>query len=116
MSKKSGEETELLLHFSKTDFRYWSENVFRKAYTKNGRWLYTKDWYARIQHDGRREFFPLRPGASEELFQLFATGQRVIGPRPKINNPISNFKRAHTWRNFGSPNQMKRTAQKKVQL
>jgi integrase len=60
MSKKSGEETGLLIHFSKTDFRYWSENVFRKAYTKNGRRLYTKDWYARIQHDGRREFFPLQ--------------------------------------------------------
>ena len=34
-----------------------------------------------------------RPGASEDLFQLFATGQRVIGPRPKRNNPISNIER-----------------------
>jgi hypothetical protein len=60
MNKKSGEETGLLLHFSKTDFRYWSENVFRKGYTKNGQRLYTKEWYARMQHDGRREFFPLQ--------------------------------------------------------
>ena len=60
MNRKSGEETRFLLHFSKTDFRYWSENVFRKGYTKNGRRLYTKEWYARMQHDGRREFFPLR--------------------------------------------------------
>jgi hypothetical protein len=60
MNKKSGEETGRLLHFSKTDFRYWSENVFRKGYTKNGQRLYTKEWYARMQHDGRREFFPLQ--------------------------------------------------------
>ena len=46
MNRKSGEETRFLLHFSKTDFRYWSENVFRKGYTKNGRRLYTKEWYA----------------------------------------------------------------------
>jgi hypothetical protein len=60
MNKKSGEETRFLSHFSKTDFRYWNEAVFRKRYTKGGRQLFTKEWYARIQHDGRRDFFPLQ--------------------------------------------------------
>jgi hypothetical protein len=60
MNKKSGEETKFLSHFSKTDFRYWNEAVFRKGYTKAGRQLFTKEWYARIQHDGRRDFFPLQ--------------------------------------------------------
>jgi integrase len=60
MNKKNGEETRFLSHFSKTDFRYWNEAVFRKGYTKGGRQLFTKEWYARMQHDGRREFFPLQ--------------------------------------------------------
>lgn len=60
MNKKSGEETRFLSHFSKTDFRYWNESVFRKGYTKSGQRLYTKEWYARMQHDGRRDFFPLQ--------------------------------------------------------
>ena len=60
MNKKSGEENRFLSHFSKTDFRYWNETVFRKGYTKGGRQHLTKDWYARIQHDGRRDFFSLQ--------------------------------------------------------
>jgi hypothetical protein len=60
MNKKSGEETRFLGHFSKTDFRYWNETVFRKGYTKGGRQHFTKEWYARMQHDGRRDFFPLQ--------------------------------------------------------
>jgi integrase len=60
MNKKSGEEKRFLSHFSKTDFRYWNETVFRKGYTKGGRQHFTKDWYARIQHDGRRDFFSLQ--------------------------------------------------------
>ena len=57
MKKKSGEEAKFLGHFSKTDFRYWNETVFRKGYTKGGRQHFTKEWYARMQHDGRRDFF-----------------------------------------------------------
>jgi hypothetical protein len=40
MNRKSGEETRFLSHFSKTDFRYWSESVFGSGYAarkrKNG--------------------------------------------------------------------------------
>jgi hypothetical protein len=58
---KSGEETKTLSHFSKSDIRYWSECVFRKGYTRDGHRRYTKEWYAsRMQHAGRRDFFPLQ--------------------------------------------------------
>ena len=60
MNTKSGEESRLLSHFSKTDVRHWSGSIFRKGYTRDGRRLYTKEWYARMQHDGRRDFFPLQ--------------------------------------------------------
>jgi integrase len=48
-----------LSHFSKTDIRFWQNAVFRKAYTVDGRRRLTKEWYARMQFCGKREFFSL---------------------------------------------------------
>ncbi len=50
----------MLSHFSKTDVRFWQESIFRKGYTREGQRKYTTEWYARMQHDGRRDFFPLQ--------------------------------------------------------
>ena len=50
----------MLSHFSKSDVRFWQETVFRKGYTRDGQRKYTTEWYARMQHDGRRDFFPLQ--------------------------------------------------------
>src|ERR1700731_2370531 len=56
---KSGRVNPKLGHFSKTDVRYWQDGLFRETYRKNGRLLHTSGWYARLQHLGRRERFPL---------------------------------------------------------
>ena len=52
-----------------------------------------------------RDFISFSPRISpeepEELFQLFATGQRLIGPRLKRNNP-KNFNRGLRRRNDSS--------------
>jgi integrase len=56
---KSGRVNQKLGHFSKTDIRYWQDGLFRETYRKNGRLHHTSGWYARLQHQGRRERFPL---------------------------------------------------------
>ncbi len=56
---KSGRVKQKLGHFSKTDIRYWQDGLFRETYRKNGRLHHTSGWYARLQHQGRRERFPL---------------------------------------------------------
>jgi hypothetical protein len=56
---KSGEEKRNLLHFSKSDIRYWQQSVFRKGYTVDGQRRETKEFYARVRHSGERDFFPL---------------------------------------------------------
>jgi hypothetical protein len=48
-----------LSHFSKTDIRFWQNAIFRQAYTVDGRHCLTKEWYARMQFRGKREFFSL---------------------------------------------------------
>ena len=48
-----------LSHFPKTDIRFWQSAVFRQAYTINGQRRLTKEWYARVQFQGKRRFFPL---------------------------------------------------------
>ena len=58
MNKKSGEETKFLSRFSKTDFRYWNEAVFRKVYTKGERQLFTKSGKPEYNMTSRRDFFP----------------------------------------------------------
>ncbi len=59
MNEKSGRVSEKLGHFSKTDIRFWQGRIFRESYRKNGRLCQTTNWSARIQHEGRRERFPL---------------------------------------------------------
>jgi hypothetical protein len=48
-----------LSHFSKTDIRFWQGAVFRRPYTVDGERYLTKEWYARIQFRGKRQFFSL---------------------------------------------------------
>lgn len=48
-----------LSHFSKTDIRFWQNAVFRQPYIVDGQRRLTKEWYARVQFQGKRTFFPL---------------------------------------------------------
>jgi hypothetical protein len=48
-----------LSHFPKTDIRFWQTAVFRQPYIIDGRRRLTKEWYARVQFQGKRQFFPL---------------------------------------------------------
>jgi hypothetical protein len=48
-----------LSHFSKTDIRFWQNAVFRQAYTVENQRRLTKEWYARGQFRGHRQFFSL---------------------------------------------------------
>ena len=59
MNSKSGRVSSKLGHFSKTDIRFWQDRLFRETYRNNGRVCQTSHWSARIQHEGRRERFPL---------------------------------------------------------
>jgi integrase len=59
MNEKSGRVSEKLGQFSKTDIRFWQGRIFRETYRENGRLCQTTNWSARIQHEGRRERFPL---------------------------------------------------------
>src|SRR6266403_4804424 len=56
---KSGRGSSKLGHFSKTDLRFWQDRLFRETYRSHGRLHKTSHWSARIQHEGRRERFPL---------------------------------------------------------
>jgi integrase len=59
VNEKSGEDRGDLRHFSKTDLRYWQQAIFRKGYSVDGERRQTNEFYARMQHQGRREFFVL---------------------------------------------------------
>ena len=48
-----------LSHFPKADIRFWQRAVFRQPYVVNGQRRLTKEWYARLQFQGKRAFFPL---------------------------------------------------------
>src|SRR5260221_2732862 len=48
-----------LSHFPKTDIRFWQNAVFRQPYTVDGQRRLTKEWYARLQYGGKRQFFSL---------------------------------------------------------
>jgi hypothetical protein len=48
-----------LSHFPKTDIRFWQGAVFRQPYTVDGQRYLTREWYARIQFRGKRQFFSL---------------------------------------------------------
>jgi hypothetical protein len=48
-----------LSHFPKTDIRFWQSAVFRQPYTVDSHRRLTKEWYARVQFQGKRQFFPL---------------------------------------------------------
>ena len=56
---KSGRDSSSLGHFSKTDLRFWQDRLFREIYRNNGHIHKTSHWSARVQHEGRRERFPL---------------------------------------------------------
>jgi hypothetical protein len=44
---------------SRTHADYWKPRLFRRAYQHKGKDREVNDFYVRIQHGGRREFFPL---------------------------------------------------------
>src|ERR1035437_444005 len=44
---------------SRTHADYWKARLFRRTYTQDGKAHEVNDLYVRIQHGGRREFFPL---------------------------------------------------------
>jgi hypothetical protein len=48
-----------LSHFAKTDIRFWQSAVFRQPYIVDGQRRLTKEWYARVQFQGKRAFFQL---------------------------------------------------------
>jgi len=48
-----------LSHFPKSDIRFWQTTVFRQPYIVDGQRRLTKEWYARVQFQGKRQFFPL---------------------------------------------------------
>src|SRR5258708_5581179 len=48
-----------LSHFPKTDIRFWQSAVFRQPYIVDGQRRLTKEWYTRVQFQGKRQFFPL---------------------------------------------------------
>jgi hypothetical protein len=48
-----------LSHLPKTDIRFWQSSVFRQPYTVDGQRRLTREWYSRIQFQGKRQFFPL---------------------------------------------------------
>jgi integrase len=48
-----------LSHFPKTDIRFWQSAVFRQPYTVDGQHRLTREWYSRIQFQGKRQFFSL---------------------------------------------------------
>jgi hypothetical protein len=52
------ELTKKLGHFSKTDIRYWQDGLFQKTHRKTAAFIINPA-YARLQHQGRRERFPL---------------------------------------------------------
>ena len=45
--------------YAKSDVRYWEGKLFHDAYTRDGGRVEGADWSVRIQHQGRRESFPL---------------------------------------------------------
>ncbi len=46
--------------YAKSDVRYWESKLFHDAYSRDGKRVQGTDWSVRIQHQGRRESFPLR--------------------------------------------------------
>jgi hypothetical protein len=45
--------------FQRLTFRFWQDRLFRETYRSNGCLHQTSHWSVRIQHEGRRERFPL---------------------------------------------------------
>ena len=60
MNEKSVHESRLLGHFSKSDVRYWTRSIFRRAHTICGQRRYIEAWYARMRYGGQRDSFLLQ--------------------------------------------------------
>src|SRR5258708_1907235 len=64
-----------LSHFPKTDIRCWESGVFRQQYIVDGQRRLTKEWYARVQFQGKRAFFqlgtPNRAAAAAKARDIF---------------------------------------------
>jgi hypothetical protein len=68
-----------LSHFPKTDIRFWQNAVFRQPYTVDGQRRLTKEWYARLQYGGKRQFFSLgTPNKAAAAATSFRWEENVI--------------------------------------
>lgn len=60
----------------RTHADYWRSRLFRRRYNHNGREREINDFYVRIQHGGRREFFPLtttnQDAAAKRAAEIFS--------------------------------------------
>lgn len=98
MDSKSGEETRNLRHFPKTDVRFWQQSIFRKGYTVSGQRRVTKEWYARMQHNGERDQFALgtpnklaaAARARDVYLSLLATGWESTRQRYKKSPVVTS--------------------------
>jgi hypothetical protein len=74
-----------LSHFPKTDIRFWQRAVFRQPYIVDGQRRLTKEWYARVQFQGKRAFFqlgtPNRAAGAERRETYFCSSPSTVGPR-----------------------------------
>src|SRR6516164_8407473 len=86
-NKKNGSEMaqpSSVAGFPKTDVRYWQGTIFQRTYRKAGRNCRVQHYSARVQLNGRREFFALEQhglnrasaaeGAREIYLFLLANG------------------------------------------
>ena len=77
-STKSGSEVaQSAGRFAKTDVRYWQRAIFQRTYREAGRKCRVQHYSARIQFNGRREFFALeqqglnRASAAEAAREIY---------------------------------------------
>jgi len=100
-NKKNGSEVaqpSSLVGFPKTDVRYWQRTIFQRTYRKAGQKGQVQHYSARVQLNGRREFFALErqglnrasaaEGAREIYLFLLANGWEAT--LAKYKPPPSN--------------------------
>jgi integrase len=60
---------------------YWLDRIYRPAYTREGRRVEVLEFYARIQHGGRREAVPLHTNTREEAARKAARLYKAVNLR-----------------------------------
>lgn len=76
-SQNRTSEQEVNKHASRFSAAYWGSRVYRPTYTRDGATLEVPEWYAQVQHAGRREKVGLgtndREAASRKAAKLYQT-------------------------------------------